>query len=200
MNQTITLSQVQSQSQDASDSMSTHVRGMGPIILDLGVAFRVWAPYADKMSVVGDFNDWKADAHPMHREDGGNWLATIKNAKPGDQYKYEITNGENTFRRIDPRVREVTNSVGNGIVHDPNFEWQNDDFAMPAWNELVIYETHIGTFNRENGREVGTFEDYTKKFDHLKKLGVNALQIMPIAEFAGDFSWGYNQRREEFFC
>ncbi len=63
---------------------------------------------------------------------------------------------------------------------------------MPPWNELVIYETHIGTFNRKNADEVGTFHDYIKRFDHLRKLGVNALQVMPIAEFAGDLSWGYN--------
>lgn len=139
MNQTVTLSPGQSQSVGDSDSTSRHVRGMGPIILDTGVAFRVWAPFADNVSVVGDFNDWQANAYPMDREDGGNWLATIEIAKLGDRYKYEITNGENTFQRIDPRVREVANSVGNGIVHDPNFDWQGDDFGMPAWNELVIY-------------------------------------------------------------
>ncbi len=186
MNQAVALNQSQSQ------SSTSQVGGMGPIILDVGVAFRVWAPNAESVSVVGDFNDWKADAQPMRREDGGNWFTIVENAKPGDQFKYEISNSGKTFRRIDPRVREVTNSVGNGIIQDSSFDWHNDDFRMPAWNELVIYETHIGTFNREGGKEVGTFEDYIKRFGHLKKLGVNALQIMPIAEFAGDLSWGYN--------
>ncbi len=184
MNQIVRMNQSQTQS-------FPYVEGMGPIVLETGVAFRVWAPNATLVSVIGDFNDWKSDANPMDREDSGCWLAIIENAKPGDQYKYQITNGENAFERIDPRVREVTNSVGKGIVHDPNFDWQNDDFAMPAWNELVIYETHVGTFFRD-GDHVGTFDDFTKKFAHLQKLGVNALQIMPIAEFAGDLSWGYN--------
>lgn len=169
-----------------------NLEGMGPILLDTGVAFRVWAPHADQVSVIGNFNDWNPEANPMEREDGGNWIAVVKNAEPGDEYKYEIVNGENTFRRIDPRVREVTNSIGNGIVHDPNFDWQGDSFSMPAWNELVIYETHIGTYHRGNSNTVGTFQDYIRRFDHLKRLGVNALQIMPIAEFAGDLSWGYN--------
>lgn len=111
----------------------------------------------------------------MTREDSGCWLALNENANVGD-----------------PRAREVTNSVGNGIVHDPNFDWQDDDFPMPSWNKLVIYETHIGTFFRDGKEQVGTFEDYIKRFDHLKKLGVNCLQVMPIAEFAGDLSWGYN--------
>ena len=168
------------------------IQGMGPIVQDQGVAFRVWAPNADAVCVVGDFNDWKSGISPMSREDGGCWLVLIENANVGDEYKYEITNGENTFRRIDPRAREVTNSVGNGIVHDPNFDWQDDDFPMPSWNKLVIYETHIGTFFRDGKEQVGTFEDYIKRFNHLKKLGVNCLQVMPIAEFAGDLSWGYN--------
>jgi 1,4-alpha-glucan branching enzyme len=168
------------------------VAGMGPIVLDSGVAFRVWAPHATRVSIVGDFNHWNADANPMDREEGGNWFTVIENAKPGDEYKYEITNGENKSQRIDPRVREVTNSVGNGVVHNPGFDWQGDDYQMPAWNELVIYETHIGTFNRSGDSAVGSFEDYIKRFDHLKRLGVNALEIMPIAEFAGDLSWGYN--------
>ncbi len=165
---------------------------MGPIILDSGVAFRVWAPNAKQVAVIGDFNKWSSTANPMQQDAGGSWFTYVESAKPGDQYKYEITNGENTFQRIDPRVREVTSSVGNGIIHDPQFDWQGDEFQMAAWNELVIYETHIGTFCRRDDDEVGTFADYTSKFGYLKKLGVNVLQIMPIAEFAGDYSWGYN--------
>lgn len=165
---------------------------MGPIILDHGVAFRVWAPNADEVSVVGDFNDWNPDSNPMTNEDNGHWFVAIERATPGDEYKYCIRNGEHIFERIDPRARKVTNSIGNGVIHDPNFDWEDDDFQMPAWNELVIYETHIGTFYRRDDETVGTFQDYQKQFGHLKSLGVNALQIMPIAEFAGDLSWGYN--------
>ena len=168
------------------------IHGMGPIALERGTAFRVWAPNADSVSVIGDFNNWQSDANPMTREDGGCWYALIENAKVGNEYKYAIRNGETTFNRIDPRVREVTNSVGNGLIHEPNFDWQNDDFKMPKWNELIIYETHIGTFHRDGKEQVGTFENYIKRFNHLKKLGVNCLQVMPIAEFAGDLSWGYN--------
>lgn len=178
--------------QSTSPNEQTQISGMGPIVLESGVAFRVWAPHADRVSVVGDFNDWQTDAHEMINEDNGHWFAYIENAKPGDEYKYHLTRGEDSFMRIDPRVRKVTNSVGNGVIHDPSFDWQDDHFEMPPWNELVIYETHIGTFHRSDDDQVGTFEDYQQKFSHLKRLGVNALQIMPIAEFAGDLSWGYN--------
>ncbi|TWU02007.1 alpha-amylase family glycosyl hydrolase [Neorhodopirellula pilleata] len=173
-------------------STDQFVEGMGAIPLDRGVAFRVWAPHANHVAVVGDFNGWNSDDHSLQREDNGCWFSIVENARPGDHYKYEVRYGDKKFQRIDPRAREVTNSVGNGVVHDPNFEWQGDHFTMPPWNELVIYEAHIGTFFRSNKDSVGTFEDFTKKFEHLQKLGVNALQIMPIAEFAGDYSWGYN--------
>ncbi len=179
-------------SEEPSRKSKPSVSGMGPIVLDGEVAFRVWAPNAESVCVVGDFNDWKSGESPMLREDNGCWYVLIPEAKPGDQYKYELTNGGQTFQRIDPRAREVTNSVGSGVIHDPEFDWQGDDFQMPSWNELVIFETHVGTFFRGEEDRVGTFDDFANKFKYLKDLGVNALQIMPIAEFAGDFSWGYN--------
>ncbi len=176
---------------ESPEAMPT-VAGMGPIPTDHGVAFRVWAPNASAVSVIGDFNDWNPETDPLQRESGDTWYGFVEQAKVGSKYKYRIVNGDQTFDRIDPRVREVTNSVGEGIVHDPDFDWQGDAFQMRPWNELVIYETHIGTFNRTNPEAVGTFQDYIERFDHLRKLGVNALQVMPIAEFAGDLSWGYN--------
>ena len=167
--------------------------GMGALPHEGGTAFRVWAPNAEAVHVVGAFNDWSDDASPMTAEDGGYWYADIDGAKPGDEYKFRITGPHGEFTRIDPYAREVTNSVGNGVVPDPDYDWAGDQFEMPDWNKLVVYELHIGTFNRENVEgEVGTFEAAMARFDHLKALGVNAIQIMPTAEFAGDLSWGYN--------
>ncbi|WP_436717945.1 alpha-amylase family glycosyl hydrolase [Roseiconus lacunae] len=165
---------------------------MGAIVHDGGVAFRVWAPHANRVSVIGDFNDFDGSAHPMQSEENGFWYTDIKTAATGDQYKFQITNGDQTFDRIDPYAREVTNSVGNAVVYRDQFDWEGDSFTRPSQNELVIYEMHIGTFNRTDEDTVGTFADAIAKFNHLKGLGINAIQIMPIAEFAGDLSWGYN--------
>lgn len=168
---------------------------MGAIPHEGGVAFRVWAPHADAVAVVGSFNDWSPDAHAMTHEADGYWYADIDGVKVGDEYRYHIVNGEQTLSRIDPYAREVTNSVGNSVVHDPHFDWGDDASAMPAWNEAVIYELHIGTFGRAPGDEGDTpagFQDAVHRFDHLKRLGVNVLQVMPASEFAGDVSWGYN--------
>ncbi len=169
---------------------ATHA-GMGAILHEGGVAFRVWAPNAKAVSVTGDFNGWSDEAHPMSQEGDGYWYADIAEAQIGHEYRYLIEGPAGRLSRIDPYARGVTNSVGNGIIADPHFDWQGDDFALPDWNRLVIYELHIGTFNR-TGDGVGTFEGAQEKFDHLRRLGVNAIQIMPVAEFAGDVSWGYN--------
>src|SRR4029078_10818424 len=67
-----------------------------------------------------------------------------------------------------------------------------DNFQMPTASELVIYETHVGTFNRSRDDVPGTVQAVTRKFDYLRRLGVNCIQLMPLAEFAGDVSWGYN--------
>jgi 1,4-alpha-glucan branching enzyme len=163
--------------------------GMGAIPHAGGVAFRVWAPHADAVHVTGSFNDWSEDAAPMQADGDGIWYADIAGAEAGDEYRFVIRNGEKVLSRIDPYARAVTNSVGNGIVVAPRTD--RAPFDPPPWNRLVIYEMHIGTFGRE-GQEPGTFEDATARLAHLRRLGVNAVQIMPAAEFAGDLSWGYN--------
>ncbi len=166
--------------------------GMGAIVHDGGTAFRVWAPHADKVFVTGSFNNWSGDRDPMTAEPDGFWYADLDDARIGDEYRYLIHNGSNQLSRIDPYAREVTNSVGNGAIHDPSFPWDDDQFVMPPWNELVIYELHIGTFHDDPGGAPGTFAGAEQKLGHLRAIGVNTIEIMPASEFAGDFSWGYN--------
>ena len=148
--------------------------GMGAMPFESGVAFRVWAPHADKVSVIGNFNDWSESAHPMSHEENGFWYAEVSDAKIADQYKFFIRNGDQKLERIDPYAREVTSSVGNGIIHDPQFDWGSTNFKMPNWNELVIYELHIGTFNDRPGGSPGNLNSAIKKLPHLKELGINA--------------------------
>jgi 1,4-alpha-glucan branching enzyme len=164
--------------------------GMGAIVHEGGVAFRVWAPNADAVHVAGTFNDWSEDATPLAPAPGGVWEVDVAGAGPGDEYRFLIRNGEARFSRIDPYARAVTNSVGNGIVVAPG--GGATDFTPPPWNRLVIYEMHIGTFHRPDEDRPGTFEDAIARLGHLRRLGVNAVQIMPAAEFAGELSWGYN--------
>ena len=167
--------------------------GMGAIPNTKGVSFRVWAPHAEKVCVTGSFNDWSTTSTTLDSENNGYWYGTVAEAKTGDEYRYTIHSPGGSHSRIDPYARQVTSSVGNSIIYDPEaFDWGDDDFHLASWNELVIYEMHIGTFNVTEEGKPGTLDGAIDKFTYLQELGINAVEVMPILEFSGDFSWGYN--------
>jgi len=161
-----------------------------------GVTFRVWAPNATSVAVRGPFNPggWGTTNVYLTKESGGLglWSMDNTNARNGDQYKYYLSN--NLWKR-DPRGRKVVNSSDNSIVYDPStFAWGGDT-RLPATNsDLVIYEMHVGSFYdpTTNSGGPGKFADAITKLDYLTNLGINAVELMPLAEFAGDYSWGYN--------
>jgi 1,4-alpha-glucan branching enzyme len=163
-----------------------------------GVTFRVWAPNATSVYVPGQFNSWSTTANPLAKEYTnavwtGAWSADVSSARPGHQYKYYLNYSGGSVWKQDPRARLVqySGSGGNSIVYDPTvFNWAGDSLTPPALNDLVIYEIHAGTFSTNAG--LTRFLAATNKLDYLKSLGVNAVEIMPVAEFAGDYSWGYN--------
>ena len=166
--------------------------GMGAVLYPGGVAFRVWAPNAAGVSVAGSFNGWRAV--PLAREEGGRWSADVAGVKAGDEYRFVLrTPGGETLWRTDPYARDVTSSVGNAVVVDPAFDWGDPSgYRTPPWSELVVYELHVGTFNDVPGGAPGSFDSVVAKLDYLRDLGINAIELMPTAEFASDWSWGYN--------
>lgn len=171
----------------------TNYPGMGTIIIPGGVAFRVWAPFATEIFAAGTFNQWSESANPFASEGNGYWSVEVPGAKIGDEYQFVIRNGtQPPIWHRNPYASEMVNSSGNAIIHDPNFDWAGDNFTIPPWNELVIYEIHVGTFNDDRGGGPGTFEKIIPKLSYLNELGINAIEIMPVAEFPTDYSWGYN--------
>ncbi|MFZ2359691.1 MAG: alpha-amylase family glycosyl hydrolase [Anaerolineae bacterium] len=166
--------------------------GMGAVLSADGVSFRVWAPHADAVFVTGDFNNWHHSRHALTHDGDGYWSVAVPNAKAGQHYKFRILNGEQELFRVDPYAREVTNSVGDSVIFDAAFDWEDDDFRTPPWNEMTIYELHVGTFHRKDPDRPGTFDMATEKLDYLANLGINTVLVMPPMEFAGDQSWGYN--------
>jgi len=156
-----------------------------------GSDFRVWAPFASRVAVSGQFNGWRSDVDLLP-ENGGNWSLAYRNARPGDQYKYVISYGLQTLWRVDPRAKQVTASNGNGVIVDPNFAWNTPGYSTPAWNDMVIYEMHVGTFNDSPGGLPGNFSSAIARLDHVRDSGFNCIKLMPVNEFPGDFSWGYN--------
>jgi 1,4-alpha-glucan branching enzyme len=166
--------------------------------LGTGVTFRVWAPNATSVYLPGQFNGWSTSATRLTQEltnglPDGVWSLDLAGATNGTQYKYYFTGAATPYKN-DPRARRVTiaGAGGNSIVYDPTvFNWNGDSLTPPALNDLFVYELHIGTFYT-NG--AGTrFVSATNKLDYLQSLGVNAVEIMPIAEFGNQgTSWGYD--------
>ncbi|MUH37745.1 1,4-alpha-glucan branching protein [Zobellia amurskyensis] len=166
--------------------------GMGAVLKEGYTTFRVWAPNAEKVFVIGDFNGWEEGDFELEHEENGYWSATTEQAKEGQEYKYLIHNGKLRLQRNDPYAFEVTNSNGNSVIRTLDFDWEDDNYQTPAWNTLVIYELHVGTFNRKDPDKVGTFADVIEKLPYLNNLGINCIELLPVAEFAGAISWGYN--------
>ncbi|MDR0994029.1 MAG: alpha amylase C-terminal domain-containing protein [Verrucomicrobiota bacterium] len=163
--------------------------GIGAIPYDGGTTFRVWAPDVTSVAVSGSFNHWGQT--PLVSEQNGKWSADIAGAKHNDEYKF-ILNG-NMWRQ-DPRARRTlsSNPNDNSIIYDHRlFDWQGADKLQVYRNDLVVYEMHVGSFNAESWLP-STFDQCAEKLPHLKKLGVSAVQLMPVSEFATDRSWGYN--------
>lgn len=172
--------------------MELMVEGMGAVVNDSGVYFRVWAPNATKLFVMGSFNSWSPDRDELSSEGNGYWGVNVESAKNGDEYKFVIHNGDRILIKNDPYAKQMINSNGNCVVYENRFNWGEHSFEIPSWNELIIYELHIGTFNAKEPGKPGNFYSAIERIPYLLKAGINAVEIMPPYEFAGGYSWGYN--------
>jgi 1,4-alpha-glucan branching enzyme len=176
---------------------------MGAVAHAGGVTFRVWAPHAAAVFVHGTFNEWAEpgvalapDPSGAPGQDGGGatgtWSADVASVTPGAEYRFRLETAAGVLSRIDPYARQVTSSIGNAVVYDPAaFDWGDTAYATPVWNDVVIYEMHIGTFGARADLP-GTFDRATRRMAYLQALGIGAIQVMPPFEYAGDVSWGYN--------
>lgn len=163
-----------------------------------GVIFRTYAPNAKKVSVMGEFNGYMETAmEPV--EDGNFYECLVKTAVPGMKYQYRIYSSENEYcDHCDPYGFSMELRPGSYSVICDLDEYQFQDEAWIAKREetgkqpLNIYEVHLGTFAR---REDDTWLTYEELSEHLvtyvKKLGYNWIQLMPLAEYPLDESWGY---------
>src|SRR6266550_7034457 len=159
-----------------------HPMPFGAESLDDGkVRFRLWAPKAERVELC------LANQKPQvlsKLEDG--WFELVIHAPAGSQYQYRI-NGQTKVP--DPASRFQPSDVhGPSQVIDPAaFEWQDEHWRGRPWEEAVIYELHVGTFTPE-----GTFAAAEQRLDYLADLGITAVELMPIADFAGARNWGYD--------
>lgn len=166
-----------------------HKKDVGAFLRRHGVSFRVWAPMADAVSVSGAFNGWSES--PLESEQDGYWAGMVEGAVAGQEYKFVIHRGSETYYRNDPRALHFTISAGSSVIADPAFDWGDDAFTPIPFDQQVIYELHVGTFNRPDAATVGTFGDVIARLDYLASLGINMIELMPIGSMLADRGWGY---------
>ncbi|MDD3517324.1 MAG: 1,4-alpha-glucan branching protein GlgB [Chromatiales bacterium] len=168
-----------------------------------GVLFAVWAPGAERISVLGDFNHWDGRPHPMRVRGGsGVWELFIPGLEPGALYKYEIRNRDSGMILIkaDPYGQqfELRPKTANVVAEPPAFAWSDDDWlqqrSSDAWmhRPMSIYELHLGSWQRDDD---GQFLSYRELADRLvpyvQELGFTHIELLPITEHPLDASWGY---------
>ena len=164
-----------------------------------GATFRVWAPLAQAVYLNGRFNGsdaWDRDANQglaLQRIMGGGWWGGfVAGAREGDAYKfYVIGEGTSGYKR-DPYARERQGD-GHCLIRSPAaYLWHDEDFRPAAFNDMVIYQLHMGSFFRASGTGEGTFLDVIEKIPYLAVLGVNVLQMLPVTGFETTNIEGYN--------
>jgi maltooligosyltrehalose trehalohydrolase len=147
-----------------------------------GTLFRLWAPAEKNVQLVLEDT---GRLLPMSRDDGG-WFTVRAAAPTGARYRYQLDNG---LRVPDPASRFQPDDVhGPSLVVDPKaFTWASSDWRGRPWEDAIFYEAHIGCFTRE-----GTYDAMRRKLDHLAKLGITAVELMPLSDFEGRRNWGYD--------
>lgn len=164
---------------------------LGVSIKKQSATFSVWAPFADKVFVMGSFNNWTQDIHPLAANGNEYWSATIPGVKIGHEYKFLIHNGDIVLEKNDPRALQLTAAGDASVIVDPDFDWSDDIFKMPPPNMQIVYELHIGTFNRTDPATPGTFETAMEKLTYLQDLGINVIEVLPVNGTNMERWWGY---------
>ena len=168
-----------------------------------GVLFAVWAPNAERASVVGDFNNWDGRRHPMRVRGGsGVWELFIPDLSPSHIYKYEIRNRHsgNVLLKADPygQCHELRPRTGTIIPTIGSYAWGDG-----AWMEgrrtsdwmhtpMSVYEVHLGSWQRDQEGEVLNYREAAHRLvDYVKDMGFTHIELMPITEHPYDPSWSY---------
>jgi maltooligosyltrehalose trehalohydrolase len=149
-----------------------------------GVEFRVWAPRQERMAVrIRRGSVW--EEHPMRRE-GAEYVARIAQAGPGTRYAFVLADGR---ERPDPASRWQPEGVheASAVVDPEAFAWSDHAWRGLDMPDLVLYELHVGTFTRDR-----TFDGVIGELPRLRRLGVTAIELMPVAAFPGARNWGYD--------
>jgi 1,4-alpha-glucan branching enzyme len=186
----------------AWEKLGSHVVTIGDVT---GVHFAVWAPNAQRVSVVGDFNRWDGRVHPMRKlVPSGVWELFVPELTPGDCYKFEIrTHAGELLEKADPYARffEIPPRSASVIWEDGGYQWADADWlsdraAAGSWHDrpVSIYEVHLGSWRRvpDEDRRYLTYREMAETLvPYVRELGYTHIELLPVMEHPFSGSWGY---------
>ncbi|MDY6785186.1 MAG: alpha-amylase family glycosyl hydrolase [Cyanobacteriota bacterium] len=171
------------------------------------IEFKLLAPYNKEAALIGCFSDW--EDLPMEKDENGYFRTRVQLEDGIYQYKFRVRSKSWFFEEdqwttvVDPYATDIDNPTQNGVIRIKDgakivdtYVWKHDDKPLPGDRELVIYEVHVGDFSggEDDPYPRGRYKHVVEKLDYLCKLGINAIELMPVKEYPGDYSWGYNPR------
>ncbi len=173
---------------------------LGSFLRGNTAVFRVWAPNAKTVSVVGDFNEWNPDTDCMENIGDGIWEKKIKGLKQYDIYKYAVTGPDGTvILKSDPYARHYETAPSNASkLYKSSYKWNDQDWISHK-NEINIYESPVNIYEVHAGSwkrfEDGNTYDYVtlakELSEYVKKMNYTHVELMPITEYPYEGSWGY---------
>ena len=184
------------------EKLGAHFREVGG---QKGVNFAVWAPNADAVSVVGEFNNWNGNANPMNNNRfSGFWEVFVPDVKEWATYKYLIRNGGHSFEKTDPIgfFAETPPYTASKVVDLDRFQWNDADWLEKRQSKkndwldkpMSIYEVHLGSWRRpsDEPRRWLTYRDTADQLvEYVKEMGYTHIELLPVAEHPLSASWGY---------
>jgi 1,4-alpha-glucan branching enzyme len=193
-------------------SEGTHYRAwdkLGPhrVTVDgvTGIHFAVWAPNAQRVSVIGDFNRWDGRVHPMrHLGPSGIWEIFLPDLTDGACYKFEIrTTAGHLLHKVDPYARwfEIPPNTASVVWIEGRYQWRDQDWmrdrpSYGGWNDrpMSVYEVHLGSWRRvpEEGSRFQTYREMAQTLvPYVRGMGYTHIELLPVMEHPFSGSWGY---------
>ncbi len=177
--------------------------GAHPLNVDgvSGVYFAVWAPSAKAVWVMGDFNGWHKESHPLRpRGSSGIWEGFVPGAKVGQRYKYHILSHYGDWRgeKADPvGFLHETPPATASVIWDLHYQWGDEEWMRTRWEKnglgapISVYEVHLGSWRRKNGRFLSYREIAHELSEYVRWMGFTHVEFLPVMEHPFYGSWGY---------
>ena len=171
------------------------------------IEFNLFAPRNKAIALIGSFSEWKEIL--MEKGEDGYFRTNVELEDGVYEYKFRLQTKSPNFEPdqwvdvIDPYATDVDEGRKQGVVRIKDgkrivdtYVWQHDDTLLPNNHEIVIYEMHVADFSggEDDPHKRGKYVDAIAKLDYLSELGINAIELMPVNEYPGDYSWGYKVR------